>query len=203
MALWTVKPTAVDQLVAEAIARETTPSIEKLAGVVSWAGDEHVLIAAAAAWWLWCEARQSRYRQLSRHLLAGSIISALLPHLMKRLIDQERPDRRKRALHGNGIPRSGKRMDAFPSGHAVHVGFLASAAALLNGRWKFIAWAVTGLVAGSRVAVLAHWLSDVAAGVLIGAALERAQRRIFLGSQLPPRFNKDAASDAPKPQEVA
>jgi hypothetical protein len=41
---------------------------------------------------------------------------------------QTRPDRRTVIGHARGIPFSGKREDAFPSGHALHMGALASAA---------------------------------------------------------------------------
>ena len=55
----------------------------------------------------------------------------LLSHGLKLLFDQTRPDRRTVIGHVHGIPFSGKRKDAFPSGHALHMGALASAAGAL------------------------------------------------------------------------
>jgi hypothetical protein len=71
--------------------------------------------------------------------------AAVLPHLLKRLIDQERPDRS--VVHGrrHGIPRSGKPYDAFPSGHAVHVGAVASAVSWARPRWAPVAWGAGSL----------------------------------------------------------
>jgi hypothetical protein len=48
-----------------------------------------------------------------------------VPHLIKRFVDRGRPDLERFSWHG--IPRSGNRNDSFPSGHALHLGALASA----------------------------------------------------------------------------
>lgn len=62
--------------------------------------------------------------------------------MLKQVFDQERPDRRTVCGHWRGIPISGNRLDAFPSGHAVHMGALASAASLLPAKQRNAAWAV-------------------------------------------------------------
>jgi undecaprenyl-diphosphatase len=100
----------------------------------------------------------------------------LLPHGLKLLFNQTRPDRRTVLGHVHGISFSGKRQDAFPSGHALHMGALASAAGSLpaGSRWTIRTVAV-GLSL-TRVMVLAHWVSDVAVGFLLGAVLERLLR---------------------------
>jgi undecaprenyl-diphosphatase len=78
--------------------------------------------------------------------------------------------------HVPGISFSGKREDAFPSGHALHMGVLASAAgALPAGPRRAIRALAVGLSL-TRVVVLAHWASDVAAGFALGAVLERMLR---------------------------
>ncbi|WP_438745036.1 phosphatase PAP2 family protein [Bradyrhizobium sp. U531] len=53
---------------------------------------------------------------------------------MKSVFNQTRPDRRTVLGHVHGVSFSGKREDAFPSGHALHMGALASAAGTLP-RW--------------------------------------------------------------------
>jgi undecaprenyl-diphosphatase len=92
-------------------------------------------------------------------------------------VDQQRPDRR---IHGrrHGVPKSGRAYDAFPSGHAVHVGNLASVIARLFPRWRWIAWGAGSAVATARVLLLAHWLTDVIVGLVVGIGLERLVRII-------------------------
>ena len=100
----------------------------------------------------------------------------MLPHGLKLLFDQTRPDRRTVVGHIHGVRFSGKREDAFPSGHALHMGALASAAGAFPTvpRRAFRALAV-GLSL-TRIMVLAHWTSDVVAGFALGAILERTLR---------------------------
>jgi len=104
------------------------------------------------------------------------VTTAILPHLLKRLIDQERPDRCM--VHGRrrGIPRSGKAYDAFPSGHAMHVGAVASAVSWAYPKSAPIAWGLGGLIAATRIVLLAHWTTDVLAGLAMGALVERCLR---------------------------
>jgi undecaprenyl-diphosphatase len=95
---------------------------------------------------------------------------------LKLLFDQTRPDRRTVIGHVHGISFSGKRKDAFPSGHALHMGALASAAgALPAGPRRAIRALAVGLSL-TRIVVLAHWASDVVAGFGLGAILERVLR---------------------------
>ena len=74
--------------------------------------------------------------------LACTLATALMPHLLKAVIDQERPDRLTVRGHLRGVPFSGKGNDAFPSGHALHVKALASAATLLPAKARNTLWAV-------------------------------------------------------------
>ena len=111
------------------------------------------------------------------HVLMTTLVSSALPHILKKMFDQERPDRLTVRGHWRGVPFSGKRLDAFPSGHAVHIGALASAASVLPSRQRNTLWAIgTGLVL-TRIVLLAHWTSDVAAGLIVGALTERLIRR--------------------------
>jgi hypothetical protein len=75
-----------------------------------------------------------------------------------------------------GIPRSGKPYDAFPSGHAMHVGAVASAISWAYPKSAPIAWGLGGLVAATRIVILAHWTTDVLAGLAMGALVERCVR---------------------------
>jgi undecaprenyl-diphosphatase len=177
MALLTVRPTEFDRGVAREIARHTNGAIEIVAKVVTWGADEHVIIAAAALGWLLTRDSSVPTRRMGTHVLACAVATAALPHLLKAVIDQKRPDRCEVSGRRRGIPFSGKPNDAFPSGHALHVGALASAATLLPARGRNLVWAVGGFLVGTRIVLLAHWVTDVLAGLALGVALERLMRR--------------------------
>jgi len=178
MALLRVKPTALDVTVANFIARHTNRRAESLARTLTWGADEKLLFGLTVLGWLACRRSNERSRRVADHFLACAIASAILPHVMKRAIDQERPDRLTVAGHWRGVPISGNRWDAFPSGHAVHVGALASAATLLPPRYRAGALVVGGVLVATRVILLAHWLTDVLAGLVIGTAIERSLRQL-------------------------
>jgi undecaprenyl-diphosphatase len=135
------------------------------------------LSALAIGWWLYARRQNRPRRRAADHVLLTTLVASALPHVLKSVFDQERPDRLTVRGHRRGVPISGKQYDAFPSGHAVHVGALASAASQLPRRQRNIAWLVGAGLVASRVVLLAHWTSDVVAGLAIGAATEQLLRR--------------------------
>ena len=137
------------------------------------------------SFWLWPRSAglltrnaSATERRLGNHFLACSLTTAALPHIMKLFIDQERPDRLTIRGHLPGVPLSGKADDAFPSGHALHIGTLASAAMLLQPKARATIWAIGTVLVTTRIVLLAHWFTDVVAGLAIGAILERGIRKI-------------------------
>jgi membrane-associated phospholipid phosphatase len=176
MAMLTVHPTRLDWEVAGAVAAHADPRVERVAQAVTWGADEHVLIAAAAAGWLLTRGSGEPTRRLGTHVLVCTLATALVPHILKSFVDQKRPDRLTVHGHLRGIPYSGKPNDAFPSGHALHVGALASAATLLPPGIRSVIWAAGAVLAATRVVLLAHWVTDVVAGLGLGALLERGAR---------------------------
>ena len=116
---------------ARAIARNTAPAPEEVARVLTSGADEKVLLVLAAAGWLVSRGWAEPLRRAGNHALLVRVTASLLPHGLKLLFNQTRPDRRTVIGHIHGIPFSGKREDAFPSGHALHMGALASAAGAL------------------------------------------------------------------------
>ena len=171
----TVRPTGADIAIARAITRNTKPAPEAVARALTWAADEKVLLVLAVAGWLASRGRSDALRRAGNHALLVTAAS-LLPHALKAAFDQTRPDRRTVLGHLHGIPFSGKRDDAFPSGHALHMGALASAAGTMPaGPRRAIQTVAVGLSL-TRIMVLAHWASDVVAGFVLGAILERLLR---------------------------
>lgn len=129
MALVTIRPTTADKRIANAIASHTTSSLEQAAELLTWGADEKVLLALAVGGWLYA-ARRPALQPVTNHLLTVCLLSAILPHLVKNAVDQTRPDRLTVRGHWRGVPISGRPRDAFPSGHALHMGAIASAAGL-------------------------------------------------------------------------
>ncbi len=177
MALITVRPTRTDVAIANSIASHTDRPAEKVAGVLTWGADEHILSAGALVWWLYARTQSPLRRRTADHILLTTLAATILPHLLKTVFDQRRPDRLTVRGHWRGVPISGRQFDAFPSGHAVHVGALASAASRLPRRQRNFAWLLGAGLVATRVVLLAHWTSDVVAGLAIGAAIERLLRR--------------------------
>ncbi|MDH2343666.1 phosphatase PAP2 family protein [Bradyrhizobium sp. SSUT77] len=176
MASVSVKPTRIDTAIANEIADRTNSGLEHTAQTLTWAADEHVLLALAAAAWLYTHIRQPQQQPIANHVLAVSVATAVLPHVLKSVFDQIRPDRLTLRGHRHGIPISGQARNAFPSGHAVHMGALASAAGLLPKTPRRLVRTVAVALSLTRIAVLAHWASDVVAGFALGAAVERLIR---------------------------
>ncbi|MHC2337644.1 membrane-associated phospholipid phosphatase [Bradyrhizobium sp. USDA 4454] len=161
---------------AHSIARNTAPAPEQAARALTWGADEKLLLVLAAAGWLASRRRDAPLRRAGNHALLVTVAASLLPHGLKIVFDQTRPDRRTVIGHIHGIPLSGERRDAFPSGHALHMGALASAAsALPAGPRRAIRTLAVGLSL-TRIVILAHWASDVVAGFALGAVLERVLR---------------------------
>ena len=124
--------------------------------------------------------------------LFGTPVALLLSRLPKALIDSPRPAAvlEPASIHVNGLQLAGH--NSFPSGHAI-TAFLVVAVLLMgkgSQRPRLPAAAVIALfglaVALSRIAVGAHWPSDVLAGaglgLLAGVAGAQAQQRWAIAS---------------------
>lgn len=171
--------TTADETIARAVAQEVHPAGEAALRAATYLADERFLLVGAAAFWAGCRlfARDRGLRRRADHLALCALASALIPHGIKKIVDRERPDRKipvpRRRRHG--IPRSGRPYDSFPSGHAVHMG--AFAAALSRDRSAGVraaVWSTAAVLASTRIFLLAHYPTDVAAGLGLGAALEAA-----------------------------
>jgi len=171
-----VRQTGPDLVIARTIARRTAPETESIARAASWGADEKVLLVLAVAGWLATRGRGEALQRAGTHALLATVAASLIPHGLKGLFDQVRPDRWTVQGHLRGISFSGKREDAFPSGHALHMGALASAASALPAAPRLAIQALAVGLSATRIVVLAHWASDVLAGFALGAGLERLMR---------------------------
>lgn len=198
MARLYVQPTHADRWIAGRVAISASPAMERPARVLTVAADERPLLAAVAVYWLVTRVgTQGRDHKLANHLAANVLVSAVLPHVLKRLFAQERPDRLVIHSSRNGIPVSGKPMDAFPSGHAVHMGAAAAAFSRFFPRAAPLFWTAGGLLAATRVVLLAHWLTDVLVGLGLGIAVENILWRFRLALSRRSRELKPLKSNTP------
>jgi membrane-associated phospholipid phosphatase len=169
-------PSHVDIATSRLIRRHATPFMERAGKVVTFAADEKPLLAGAVLYWLYGRASPSSPRRLARadHLLVCVAVSAALPHVLKLLVTRQRPDRK--LMHGvprHGIPYSGDPNASFPSGHAAHLGAIAAGLTrTASPSVAAIGWASALALAGTRLLLLAHYLTDVLSGLAIGAAIE-------------------------------
>jgi undecaprenyl-diphosphatase len=172
-----IPPAETDLRVARAVARNAKPAPQHILRALSWGADEKVLLVLAAAGWIVSRGSSEPVRRAGNHALLVTAAVSLLPHGLKLMFNQTRPDRRTVVGLVNGVSFSGKRRDAFPSGHALHMGAVASAASTLQPGPRRAIQALAVGISMARIAVMAHWPSDVVAGFALGALVERLLRR--------------------------
>jgi membrane-associated phospholipid phosphatase len=169
-------PTGVDLETSRLIRRHATPTVERAGKAITFAADEKLILAGAFVYWLYRHGRRAAPRETEQadHFLVCATISSVLPHLLKRLVDRKRPDRK--LMHGlprHGIPHSGNPKDSFPSGHAMHLGTLAAALTRTEpAPVAAIGWVAALALASTRLLLLAHYLTDVLTGLALGTAIE-------------------------------
>lgn len=174
-------PAALDVAISERCANAATPEREQTLQIVTWLADEKILLGLVGLFWLTAQLRppSQEVRHEANRMLISVAAAGLLPDVFKVLINRKRPDRT--LVHGprHGIPRSGDAWNSFPSGHALHLGAIAgSLTRLAPARLKPLVWAGLLGLAATRILLLAHYASDVAAGLAIGAGLGRAVRKL-------------------------
>lgn len=121
--------------------------------------------------------------------LAFLFLAVLLPNAVGELL---------KGVIGRGRPFVGGAPDAFhyshfawteayasfPSGHAITAFALAFALSSLAPKWRVTIWAYAGLIAITRLILLAHHPSDVLAGALVGILGAMAVRYWFAARHL-------------------
>ena len=161
--------TKLDQLLeadAALSARMALPPgpLRWVAITVAHSGDSPLWIAAGLAALLWGE--NPWWTVFGIRTMAATVAGGTAATLLKALFRRQRP--------APPIGRLYARVDrhAFPSGHATRIGSMVALLAPILPAWGAAllgAWA--GLVCLSRVALQAHFLADVTAGLLIGGLL--------------------------------
>lgn len=189
----------IDVDVALALEGLRTPALDATARVLAVVGDTAIMtvvtLAAAAAFASARRFREAAYVALT--MGAGFAASTLL----KALVDRARPV----GIALGPVPDSA----SFPSGHVVAAACLAGALAVIvqmragsTLRRRAVASAAAAawvvLMAASRVYLGVHFVSDVVAGALLGAAVVTASTALAFGE--PRRGAGDGASPLTPPE---
>lgn len=158
----------IDRAVTRA-ARLPSPGA-RVAFSLGWVADARVLLGGGALWLLTTPG-QSAARSHAVRFLSTIAATTTLHHAIKRIVDQIRPDR----VIGSGRLKTGRALDAMPSGHAMHAGAMA---AFFADRVAYPAplWSAALGLASARVGMLAHWPSGVALGFVGGVVVERCTK---------------------------
>ena len=183
LGLFQLRPTETDRAVARVSARVANPPFERSLRVVTWLADEKIVLGAVALIWAYANFRDRKSdmaHQADRMLCAVAVAGAM-PHVFKKLVARKRPNRVVPHHVDSGIPKSGKAWDSFPSGHAVHLGALAgSLRQLLPPRFRPFVWPGVIALAGTRVMLLAHYVTDVVAGLSLGVLIDKLVGRFIV-----------------------
>ena len=109
-------------------------------------------------------------RHLRRLCFAGLVLLVVVQGV-KRTLDRPRP---AAVLTGvSGLPGGHLTHHAFPSGHSAFAAFVGGAlmASPATGLWRAVVGLAVVAVGWSRIAIGAHWVSDVVVGLVLGFGL--------------------------------
>ena len=167
---------ARDDLHAVALHHDGLVGALKLLSTIGSAVVYVPLFAAVAAWLAWWQ----RLPRLAAFVVVTTAGSALLNALVKLAVDRARPVLDDPVAHAGGM--------SFPSGHAQSAMVAASVLLLvflplLRGAWRWVAVGVAVVyvlaIGFARVTLGVHYVSDVLAGYVLGAAWVAAMIAAF------------------------
>lgn len=142
---------------------EKSSGLRALAAILAHSGDSWFwLIGLGILWLLGTEVW--KYRALV--LAGGILLTALIVLLIKFTVRRRRPEGNWGSIYRQTDPHS------FPSGHAARAVMLGILSLALGPQWfglLLLAWAP--FVGLARVSMGVHYVSDVAAGVILGVIM--------------------------------
>lgn len=145
------------------------PWFEMVGRVGQWLGDWRSLLGISGiVLLLGALLRDASLRQTGVATLLAHGYAALAVQLLKHLIGRPRP----RLTHGSSLiigPNFDSGFDSFPSGHTTASIAIAMVLARRFHRYGWVAYAVAGVIAVSRVIKGSHFPGDVLAAVCVGS----------------------------------
>ena len=175
LAAWLRDAHRLDATLYAAIARTSTPALDRAMARLSHAADYSRLSLASATFLALGRGRSGR-RAAAYGLAAVGVTACLINLAAKPLGGRERPDRageRVPLARHVRMPRS----TSFPSGHTAAAFAFATGAGHVLPSAGVPLRALAALVGYSRVHTGVHYPGDVVAGALIGTALAQATMR--------------------------
>jgi len=146
--------------------------LRAIATVLAHSGDSWFCLTAMALTWLF---NAGTWRWRSTILVIATLITATLVLGLKFLVRRPRPEGEWGNIYRQTDPHS------FPSGHAARTAMLATLSVGLGPAWfaaLLLIWAP--LVSLARVAMGVHYISDVVAGMGVGAFMGALFQLVFL-----------------------
>lgn len=129
---------------------------------------------------------------MAAFLWAAIAVSGITTNLLKVSIGRARPKLwDQEAIYGLSPLTFDYDRQSFPSGHATTMFALATALGLLIPRFRIPLYALAAVFSLTRVAVNAHFPSDIVAGAVVGTVVPLLLARALAGRGL--MFRKDAA----------
>jgi undecaprenyl-diphosphatase len=137
--------------------------VRTVAAIIAHSGDSWFwLIGLGLLWWFGSD--YWKYRAIV--MAVGVVLTAVLVMAIKFTVRRSRPEGEWGDIYRRTDPHS------FPSGHAARAAMLATTALGLGPPWfglLLVVWAP--LVGLARVSMGVHYLSDILAGMAIGAGM--------------------------------
>jgi undecaprenyl-diphosphatase len=151
---------------------EKPGALRNAAIILAHSGDSWFWLLGLALLWL---VGNADWKRLAVLLALGVLVTAVLVLTVKFTVRRQRPAGEWGAIYRSTDPHS------FPSGHAARVIMLAVMVMMVGPFWLGLLLLVWGpCVALARVSMGVHYLSDIAAGALLGGVIGWA-----LGAWLP------------------
>lgn len=159
--MWFTKLVELDEKLTFGMRIKDTQSKLRPFGIFfAHSGDSWFILLALFIIWL---ATKGMWHRLTALMAAASIGLAVIVLIIKFTIKRRRPEGKWGAIYRNTDPHS------FPSGHAARTAMLAVIACAAGPLWFGLLLAVWApLVSLARVWMGVHYLSDIAAGIILG-----------------------------------
>jgi membrane-associated phospholipid phosphatase len=155
----------VDQAIVDWFAAHRSSAVVSVARAVTYLGSSTAaVVSVALIGFLVTRSRRDLRQSLAvaATLVLGALAARQVTAGLKVFIERPRPQWPATTVGGY----------SFPSGHATAAGFVAVVAgSLLPGRWRWLSIPFAVAIPLTRLVLGVHYLSDVAAGLAVGAAL--------------------------------
>lgn len=128
------------------------------------------LIGFAVAFFLFRYVRKNpKGENISLFFFGSVAVSGIAADIVKVIAGRYRPSELfEHGLYGFDFFHIERAMTSFPSGHTATAFALAMAVAYLWPRWRVVTWAFAILIGISRLAIGAHYPSDIMGGAVLG-----------------------------------